>query len=274
MGDRLIGPGEPCFIVAEAGINHNGNIEIAKELIEKAAQCGCDAIKFQTYITEQRVPRNNPIFDVLKKGEFGFNQYQELFKLASKSGILFFSTTFDEESTTLLINLGVSAVKIASFDIVNLKLLKHVAEKRIPMIVSTGMANLSEVKGAVEIIKQFNTPFSLLHCISAYPTKSKDANLRVIQSLQREFDCPVGYSDHTLGIQIPILAVAAGANILEKHFTLDKNMEGPDHKLSADPQELREMVNQIHNVEKILGRNEIKLYEAERSCLIFRRRSG
>lgn len=269
--DKIIGENRPTFIIAEAGINHGGKVDVARELIIAASKCGADAVKFQTYKTEKRVSHDSPIFDLLKNCELSRADHQELIKVAKEHNIIFFSTPFDEESIMLLIDLGVPAIKIASFDIVNFKLLKNAAGVGVPLIASTGMANKEEVDKAVELFEKNSVEYCLLHCISAYPANEEDANLNVIKTIKGKYNCPIGYSDHTLGIKVPVLAVAVGATIIEKHFTLDKNLEGPDHKMSADPSDLTEMIVRVRNIEKILGSNEIKLFEAEKGTMPYRR---
>jgi len=268
---RKVGPGQPVFIVAEAGINHGGDVETAKKMIKEAARCGVDAIKFQTYITEKRVDEKNPIYGVLKKCELDEDEFRELLLFAKKNKIIFFSTPFDKESVDLLAALPVPAFKVASFYIVNLGLLEHLATKGRPIIASTGMANTREISWAVKIFEKHEVDYALLHCVSAYPTKEEDVNLRIMASLREKFKCVVGYSDHTLGIKAPIYSVALGASILEKHFTLNKNLEGPDHKLSADPEDFRKMVSEIRQLEKILGSGEIRLLDAEKGSLQYRK---
>ncbi len=231
-------------------------------------------MKFQTYNTEERVGPDSPIFDLLKNCELSREDHQELIKVAKKHNVIFFSTPFDEKSIELLIDLGVPAIKIASFDIVNLKLLKNAASVGVPLIVSTGMANKDEVDKAVELFENNNVEYCLLHCISAYPANEKDANLSVIKTLEKNYNSPVGYSDHTLGIRVPVLAVTAGATIIEKHFTLDKSWEGPDHKMSADPNDMTEMVLEIRKIEEILGSNEIRFVDSEKGTVPYRRITG
>lgn len=271
VGSKTIGPAGHTFVIAEAGINHNGDMKLAVKLIQEAKKSGADAVKFQTYITEKRVAKDSPIFGILKQCELSFKDQEELSKIAESEGILFFSTPFDEESADFLAGLKVPVIKVASFDIVNLRLLKHVAAKKIPVIVSRGMANEKEVDEAVQIFKQCDLPYVLLHCISSYPNKEENANLRVIQALRERYGCLVGYSDHTLGIRVPVLAVAAGAVAIEKHFTLDRAMEGPDHTISCDPKMMSQMVAEIRETEKILGQDEIKVYEPEKPILVYRR---
>lgn len=271
IGRKVISASGPVFVIAEAGINHNGDMKLAEKLIREARLSGADAVKFQTYATERRVAKDNPVYGILKKCELSFKDQEKLFQLARSEGILFFSTPFDEDSVDFLVERGAPLLKIASFDIVNLKFLKYAAKKGVPIIVSRGMASEEEVDRAVQIFEESAVPFVLLHCVSSYPNQEENAHLRVIQSLRERYRCWVGYSDHTLGIRVPVLAVAGGAVAIEKHFTLDRAMEGPDHHLSCNPPMMREMVNQIRETEKILGEGEIKLCEAERSALIFRR---
>ena len=271
IGGRKVGKGQPVFIVAEAGINHGGNIETARKMIEEAAKCGADAIKFQTYITEKRVDKNSPLYDYFKKCELKQEDCMELFQVAKKNKIIFFSTPFDKESVDLLVALPVPVFKVASFYLVNLDLLEYMATKGSPIIASRGMANTEEISKAVRIFEKHNINYALLHCVSAYPVKKENANLNVINSLKNQFKCIVGYSDHTLGIKVPVYSVALGASIVEKHFTLDKNQEGPDHTLSAEPAELREMISEIRDLEEILGSGEIKLLNVERDTLQYRK---
>lgn len=274
IAEREVGAGHPVFVVAEVGINHGGSVEMAKQLVEAVAKSGADAVKFQTYRTEKRVARDSPIFDILKKCELGEAAHRELVRVARDVGVPFFSTPFDPESVELLESLGVPAYKIASFDIVNLSLIRAAAAKGRPLIVSRGMADVGEVDCAVEVMEKARIPYMLLHCVSAYPLKPEDANLRIIATLQRRYACPVGYSDHTIGIEVPALAVAAGACAIEKHFTLDRNTPGPDHALSADPKDLRAMVERIRAIEPVLGRGEVRRLEAEVAIVPYRRPSA
>jgi len=270
IGHRKVGKGQPVFIVAEVGLNHGGDVETAKQMIEVAADCGADAVKFQTYVTEKRVSKKSPVYEVLKKCELKEEDFKELFRTAKHNKLLFFSTPFDKESVDFLTVLPVPAFKIASFYLVNLGLLEHVAAKGLPVIASRGMANVGEISKAVKIFEKHKIDYALLHCVSAYPAKDEDANLGAINSLKNRFKCVVGYSDHTLGVKVPVYAVAAGASIVEKHFTLNKNQEGPDHKLSADPSDLKAMVSEIRALEKILGSGEIRLLDAEKGTLQYR----
>jgi sialic acid synthase SpsE len=247
-------------------------VNLAKEMIVKAKEAGADAVKFQTYKTEKRVKQDSPIFAILKKCELSDTDTKELSEFCKQQGMIFFSTPFDAECADFLYKLDVPLMKVASFDIVNKNLLRSLTKGK-PVIISRGMSNKKEIDEAIRIFKQKGVSFALLHCISAYPTKDEDANLNVIRTLKANYDCPIGFSDHTLGIKVPVLSVAAGASIVEKHFTLDRNMDGPDHKISCDPKLLKKMVKEIRTVEKILGEGELRAQKAENDILKYRRPS-
>lgn len=279
IGDKLVGDNEPIFIVAEAGVNHNGNVALGKKLIDLAKDAGADAVKFQTFKTEKIVTSyaekagyqkettgvSELQYEMLKKLELKDEEFMELFNYAKKRSVIFLSSAFDRESVDLLNDLGVPAFKIASGEITNFPLLKYVAEKRKPVILSTGMSTISEIGDALKVIRENGTKdIVLLHCVTSYPAKKEEANLKVIESLRQKFKLPIGFSDHTLGITIPIAAAALGAVIIEKHFTLDKNLPGPDHKASLEPNELKEMINAIRDVEKALGNGVKKLTKQEK----------
>jgi len=271
IGKRLIGEGQTCFIIAEAGVNHNGSLELAKKLINMAKNAGADAVKFQTFKAENIVTGKTEMANywkkstgkketqlkMLKKYELSFDDFKILKRYCDRKKIIFLSTPHSEDAIDFLKPL-VPAYKIASGDLTNLPFLEKVAKKKKPIILSTGMGNLKEVKEAVETIKKSgNNKIILLHCTTSYPCPLEDVNLRVMLTLKKEFNLPVGYSDHTLGILVPIMAVAMGAKVIEKHFTLNKNLPGPDHKASLEPKEFKEMVKVIRDVEKALG-SEIK----------------
>lgn len=258
----------PCFIIAEAGVNHNGDLKLAMELIDVAFQAKADAVKFQTFSAERLVTRSaskaeyqrkttdarESQFDMLQRLELSQEAHFELKEYAEKKGILFLSTPFDEISADFLSNLGVPAFKIPSGEITNLPFLEHVAKKMRPMIVSTGMATLDEVRVAVKKIRETgNNELALLHCVSAYPAEPSWINLRAMETLAHTFEVPVGFSDHTTGIEISLAAVALGAKIIEKHFTLDRKLPGPDHGASLEPEELCALVAGIRKVESALG---------------------
>lgn len=256
------------FIIAEAGVNHNGSIELAKQLINAAASAGADAVKFQTFIAEEVVSINAPKaeyqkettdisesqYDMIKKLELSRKDHLELIDHAKNRKIIFLSTPFDEKSVDLLIELGVPLIKISSGEITNHPFLKYISRKDLPIILSTGMSTLNEVDEAVSAIKEAGCKdLTLLHCTSNYPSRIEDCNLRAMKTIAEAFNVPVGYSDHTPGIVVSVAAAAMGACVIEKHFTMDKNLPGPDHKASLEPNEFKEMVRNIRIIEKAFG---------------------
>ena len=278
------------FIIAEVGVNHNGSIKIAKKLIDEAKLAGVDAVKFQTFKTDKLVAKdankadyqkvitssNETQYEMLKKLELSEKDHKNLISYCKKKQIVFISSPFDNDSVDLLDNLGINIFKIPSGEITNLPLLKHVAKKNKEIILSTGMSNLGEVEMAIDCIyKEGNKKLTLLHCVTEYPAPYNEINLKVLLTLKKAFNISVGYSDHTLGIEITLAAVALGAQIIEKHFTLDRNMEGPDHKASLEPGEMKQMVKAIRNIEKAIGdgikkptKSEIKNMQIARKSII------
>jgi len=268
IGEQKIGSRYPCFIIAEAGVNHNGDIDTARRLIDAAANAGVDAVKFQTFSANRLVTRQatkaayqretagtkESQYEMLKRLELSLSDHQTLLAHAQNHEIVFLSTPFDPISADLLVKLDIPAIKIGSGEITNLPLLTHVARYGKPIILSTGMAILGEVEEAVRAIQtQSNPPLVLLHCVSTYPTDPADVNLRAMDTMHQAFGLPIGYSDHTLGISIPLAAVALGACVIEKHFTLDRTLLGPDHRASLEPTELHTLVKSIRAVEAALG---------------------
>lgn len=254
IAGRRVGPDTPCFIIAEAGVNHNGSLDRALEMVEVAAEAGADAIKFQTFNPDLLVLRSEAQHEMLVGLRLTDDDHVELMRRCREIGILFLSTPFDVESADFLAQLGVEAFKLPSGEITNLPFLAHVARFGRPLIVSTGMASMEEVGAAVGVLRETgNEAFALLHCVSSYPAEPQDANLRAMATMRDSFGVPVGYSDHTLGIAVGIGAVALGACIIEKHFTLDTTLPGPDHRASLEPQELVELVLGIRAVESSLG---------------------
>lgn len=256
------------FIIAEAGVNHNGSIALAKQLIDVAAKARADAVKFQTFIAEEIVSTNSPKaeyqkqttdasesqFDMIKKLELSKEDHQELMDYAKHKNIMFLSTPFDKRSVDLLVELGVPLIKISSGEITNHPFLKYIAKKGLPIILSTGMSTLEEVAEAVSIIIDAGCEnLTLLHCTSNYPARVEDCNLLAMKTMADAFDVPIGYSDHTSGIYVSLAATAMGACVIEKHFTLDENLPGPDHKASLEPAELEELIRGIRLVEKAQG---------------------
>jgi N,N'-diacetyllegionaminate synthase len=290
LGDREVGPGLPVFIIAEAGVNHNGDLDMARQLIDVAAVAGADAVKFQTFRAEKLVTRKakkaayqeqntgdkGSQFDMLKKLELPFEAHHELKAYAEKQGILFVSTGFDEEAIDFLDQLGVPFFKSPSGELTNLPYLRHLASKGKPLVISTGMATLSEVDAAIQTVQQAGeNRLVILHCTTNYPCPPEDANLLAMHTLADHTQCLAGYSDHTEGILIPSMAAAMGAVLIEKHFTLDRSLPGPDHKASLEPDELKAMVQQIRLVEKIRGTgekkptpHELKIAEVARKSII------
>ncbi len=268
IGSRVIGNGHPCFIIAEAGVNHNGDLSLAKRLIDTAAESGADAVKFQTFQADFVVTKNakkasyqksttgktESQYDMIHRLELPFKAFAELKRYAESKKILFLSTPFDRNSVDFLEKIKISAYKIPSGEIDNPSLLAHIARKHKPIILSTGMSTLGEIERSIRLIfSEGGKEIALLHCITAYPARVKDVNLRAMETMRCAFKVPVGFSDHTLGISIPIAAVSMGACILEKHFTLDKTLPGPDHRASLDPIELQMMVRAIRDVESAKG---------------------
>ena len=278
------------FIIAEAGVNHNGSLDLAYQLIDVAKDAGADAVKFQTFKAENVVSKladkaeyqkkttgsDKSQLEMIKKLEISFENFVKLKKYCVEREIMFLSTPFDHQSIDFLYDL-IDIYKIPSGEIINYPYLKHIAAKNKPLIVSTGMANLGEVEEAINTIRAVNSKakISLLHCTTNYPTPYEEVNLKAMQTLAAAFKLPVGYSDHTLGIEVPVAAVAMGAKIIEKHFTLDKKLPGPDHKASLEPGELKEMVKAIRNIEVALGdgikkpnKSEIEIIKVARRSLI------
>jgi len=264
------------IIIAEAGVNHNGDINKAMQLIDKAVEASVDYIKFQTFKTELCISKNavkadyqientqnssESQLEMVKKLELSFDQFIELEKYCQQKGIKFLSTGFDTDSLDFLAGLGVKIAKIPSGEITNLPYLRQVASLFPEVILSTGMATITEIKDAVKVLTDNGVSkdkITVLHCNTEYPTPMEDVNLKAMLHIQRELGLPIGYSDHTLGIEVPIAAVALGATVIEKHFTLDKTLSGPDHKASLEPDELKAMVSAIRNIEKAIGGSGLK----------------
>ncbi len=244
------------FIIAEAGVNHNGSVEIAKKMVDAAKKAGADAVKFQSFKAEKMICQNDAQFNMIKRLELGVNAHKELMRHCSRKKIMFLSSPFDMESVELLAALGLKIFKIPSGEITNIALLKKIGKLGKRIILSTGMADINEIGYALEVLRKSGTPkerITVLHCSTEYPAPFKDVNLRAMLTIRNAFKVKVGYSDHTLGIEVPIAAVALGASVIEKHFTMDRNMEGPDHKASLEPHELKAMICAIRNVEKSIG---------------------
>jgi len=265
IGSRMVGDGEPAFVIAEAGLNHDGKLAQAKRLIEYAAEAGADAVKFQIYTAEELYGRNGALFGLFKSLEFSKDKWLELADFAKDHDIVFTASVFGEGSVDLLETTGSPMFKIASGDLTYVPLLDYVAKKDRPIVLSTGMATLGEIEDALNEIYEAGTrSVVLMHCVSTYPTAYEDANLRAIKTLKYAFGLPVGFSDHTEGTLLPVVAVALGANAIEKHLTPDRTLPGPDHLLSLEPLEFRAMVEQIRLAEQALGDGIKKPTAAER----------
>lgn len=276
------------FIIAEAGVNHNGNIETARRLVDAAVVAGADAVKFQTFKAENLVCKNarkadyqmettgkeESQFDMLKKLELTPEMHEQLMEYCKQNGIMFLSTPFDIDSLHYLTELGVDIIKIPSGEITNYPLLREAGKTKKRIIISSGMSTVNEVKDAVKVLKDNgSSDVTVLHCNTEYPTPYDDVNLCAMHTLKAELGVSTGYSDHTQGIEVPIAAAALGAAVIEKHFTLDKNMEGPDHKASLEPDELEAMVRAIRNIESALGDGKKEPSESEKRNISIVRKS-
>jgi len=279
------------FIIAEAGVNHNGSIDLAKKLIDVASEAGADAVKFQTFKAEKLVSKDakkaeyqsknindgdDSQYNMLKKLELDVDTHRELIAYCKTKNILFLSTPFDHDSIELLNELGLGIFKIPSGEITNLPYLRHIGSLKKQVILSTGMADIGEIEDALDILMEAGTKkedITILHANTMYPTPMEDVNLKAMVTIGNAFNVSYGYSDHTLGIEVPTAAVAMGANVIEKHFTLDKTMPGPDHKASLEPDELKAMVKAIRNIEKALGNGIKKPSKSEKPNIEVARKS-
>lgn len=278
-------------IIAEAGVNHNGSIELAKQLVDKAVDAGADYIKFQTFKASKLVTRtarqadyqqknigggDESQYQMLKKLELSQEEHVELIDYCKKKGICFFSTAFDLDSIDFLDSLHLNLWKIPSGEITNYPYIKQIAQKQGNVILSTGMCTTDDIQATLDVLLKWGKAkdqITILHCNTEYPTPFEDVNLRAMQTIKERFGTKVGYSDHTRGIEVPVAAVALGATVIEKHFTLDRNLPGPDHKASLEPEELKAMVSAIRNIEKALGSAEKKVSDSERKNIAIARKS-
>lgn len=283
IANRLIGEGEPCFIIAEAGTNHDGKLEQAKQLIDIAKDAGADAIKFQLFKASKIYPKSagyadylktkEPIYNIIKDREIPFDWIPELVNYCKQKKIIFLSSVFDEEAADFL-DPFVSAFKIASSEITHYPLIKHIASKGKPIIVSTGAANLEEIKKMISVVRSMkNNQLILMQCTASYPAPLDSMNLKVIPNLKKIFNLPVGLSDHSKDpIIAPLVAVSLGANAIEKHFTISNKLPGPDHSFAIEPDELKLMVEKIRTVEKALGSGKKQIQDFEKELHDFARR--
>ncbi|MDO8740192.1 MAG: N-acetylneuraminate synthase family protein [Candidatus Woesearchaeota archaeon] len=266
IANKILGLNKPCFFIAEAGVNHNGSLETAKKLVDAAFYAGADAIKFQTFKAEDIVTPSaeqaeyqvksigkDSQYNMLKKLELSYDDFRGLKKYCDKKNIMFLTTPHSSKKDVDLAAELCPVIKVGSGDLTNLHILKYMAETKLPIILSTGMSTLDEIKEAVDVILPINSQLVLLHCTTSYPVKYEQVNLRAMITLKNTFNLITGYSDHTEGIDVSVAAVAMGAKVIEKHFTLDRNMEGPDHKASIEPKEMRELVQRIRHTEKDLS---------------------
>lgn len=280
IGGRAIGPGYPCFVIAEAGVNHNGDMKLAKELVDKAAEAGADAVKFQSFITEELITpdamkagyqvestgEGGSQYDMLKALELSAADHAELKAHCDERRIIYLCTPYERASVDMLHELGVTAFKVASTDTTNVPFLAYMAAKGRPVILSTGMSTMGEVEEAVDALEEAGSAnkIVILHCTSEYPAPFDELNLRAMHTLEQAFGHPVGFSDHTPGVGASPWAVALGAHMIEKHFTLDRAMTGPDHKASVEPAQLAELVRTIRDVEGALGDGIKRIVASER----------
>jgi len=263
--DKNIGNGEPTFIMVDAGINHCGSLSIAKKMIEEASNCNCDAVKFQTHLPESEMIRSNvtasyvkkDLFTLLKEVELSKSDHFELRDCAKDNNIIFLSTPFCIKAVDLLEEINVPAYKVGSGEMLNFPLIKRISETKKPVIISTGMSLIEEVKKLITYADERLNDYSLLYCVSTYPTPYKDLNINVIQKLKQISNRPVGFSDHSVGIHSSLAAVALGANIIEKHFTISKKLPGPDQRASINTKQLKNLVTQIRDIESSLGTEKI-----------------
>lgn len=294
LAGRLVGPGQPPYIIAEIGANHNGDMDLCKTMIDEAVRCGADAVKFQSWSVDSLISKaeysrnasyNDPerhfgsLKEMVERYQLSSEQHREIAAYCKSKNVHFMSTPFSPEEVDLLVDLGVPALKVASMDVNHLPLLQHMAQTGLPVILSTGMATLAEVAIALDTLREYGAgPVALLHCISIYPPDYEDIHLHNIPMLEDAFAVPVGFSDHSFGSAIPLAAVALGACIIEKHFTTDKSMQGWDHMISADPPELEAICREARNVFIALGQRERTVSKAElekrkkfRRCIVLRR---
>ena len=264
---RAVGEGAPVFIIAEIGVNHNGSVKMAKQLIDAAVAAGADAVKFQMCDPDEMVTKSAPKaeyqkreksaesqYDMLKRLYFGMSEHKELAAYAKKKGVIFFSTPFSLKDTRELRALRMPVFKVGSSDTNNHPQLREIAKARVPVILSTGMANLAEVKASVAVLQKAGAKdIVVLHCTTAYPTDDKDVNVRAMLTMREALHLPVGYSDHTPGTDVALAAVALGATVIEKHLTLSRRLAGPDHFASLEPKEFTALVSSIRRVERIMG---------------------
>ncbi len=273
IGSNRIGDKMPCFIIAEGGLNHNGDMNLAKKMIHSAAQAGADAIKFQTFTTEELFPPNHPDYAQFQKTLFDRDTYLQLQQEARQQGLVFLSTPFDKDSVDLLDEIGVPAFKIGSGEVTHVELLEYIATKGKPILLSTGMSQWEQIDRAVKTIRKHENPLILLHCVSAYPCPIEEAQIRTMTAIRERYGLLVGYSDHTEGDEAALAAVALGGCVVEKHFTLSQDLPGWDHFFSYDPDQMRHLIHSIRLVEACLGDDQKGLTQKEQEIQSIARRA-
>ncbi len=279
--NKKIGENNPCFIIAEAGVNHNGSLSLAKKLVDIAVEAKADAVKFQTFIADEIILKKAPKaryhiettgsdakqswYQLLKSQEISINMHKELIKYCKKKKIIFLSTPYDEKSCDLLNNLGVEIIKIASTDTNNYQFIEYIAKKKKPVILSTAMANIKEVETSYKILKKYlKNNFAIMQCTGSYPAPFKEANLNVIKTYKKKFKCSIGYSDHVIEDHVALAATALGITCYEKHITVSKKLPGPDHRASMEKKEFKLLVSNIRKIEESLGNSQKKLSSCEK----------
>jgi N-acetylneuraminate synthase len=277
ISGKKIGKGHPCYIIAEAGVNHNGQLDLAFKLVDIAKDAGANAIKFQLYRVSEQVSKYamtadyqltatkaKTMIEMAKSYDLPWEEHRKIINYCKEKGIDYLASCFDQKAVDFYLSIGGESFKVGSGEITNYPLLGYMASKEKPILLSTGMSSLMDVAGAVEWIQNNgNTELALFHCTSNYPAEPKSINLKSINTLKEAFHLPVGYSDHTIGDEIPVAAIAIGANLLEKHFTIDKNLPGPDHSMSMNPEELTILIKKVRSVELAMGDGEKKPFPSE-----------
>jgi N,N'-diacetyllegionaminate synthase len=287
IGKHKIGPGHRCFIIAEAGVNHNGDLDLALKLVDIAAAAGADAVKFQLFLAEEQVSKNaktvgyqlkhtasKTMLEMVKLYDLSWESHRQIFKHCKEVGIIYMASCFDKNAVDFLIDLGGDCIKVGSGEITNFPLLAYMASTKRPILLSTGMSEFSDIAMAVEHIRvNGEAPLALFQCVSSYPADPASINLRTMQTMAIAFGVPVGFSDHTIGSSVASAAIAIGASLIEKHFTLDKSLPGPDHAMSLDPNELNKFVSDVRNAEVALGDGVKRLHPDEKENQVATRRS-
>ena len=274
IANKNVGDGCPTFVIAEGGLNHNGDVRLAKKIVENAANVGADAIKFQTFDASDLVSSKSKAHNLFRKLELSDSDFSELNDFAKSNQIIFLSTPFGIKAVNLLIRLKVPAFKVASGDLTNLPLISYIARNKKPIILSTGMGNVKEINEAVQAIKSVkNNKIIIMHSVTSYPTPYNEVNLRTLNTLKMKFKFPIGYSDNGNNDLVSLVAVAMGSKVIEKHFTINKKLRGPDHRISADPKQMKNLIMQIRQIEEMFGTGIKNPQPSELGNLVMARRS-